>query len=111
MSVCSPGQVREQAGRPQGTIPKKTTLARAAWLRIPLLREVKSVEGSMDEWREDHGSGRDERDAAVDGVTAGKQFSGTRFQRRERTFAGEEHRGVEKRIEPRQTFEQAITNR
>src|SRR5882672_10819996 len=59
--------------------------------------------------REDDSGHADEQQAAEQRVAAREKFPRWSFQRSERPHAGENHRRIGKRVEPRKMFEKMVT--
>ena len=70
---------------------------------------MKLVQRAVDDRREDDADDGDQREAAVKRVTAGKNFSGVGLQGSDRPHAGQDHRRVQKGIQPRHLFKAVIT--
>ena len=68
------------------------------------------VQETMVDRREDDANAGDKSDSAKQRIAAGEKFASGGLNWSERAHAGEDHRGVRKRVEPRQLFEIMISN-
>ena len=70
--------------------------------------QVDLVERPLEHGRQDDARGRDQGEAAVQGVRAGEQLAAGGLERGQRAHAGEDHRGVGEGVDPAHAFEVSI---
>lgn len=70
---------------------------------------MKLVKQPVNEGSQDHGHHREKNNTAVESVERRKQFTSCGRYRIDRPHAGENHGGIQKRVDPRQIGEVVIS--
>ena len=71
--------------------------------------EMELVQQPVDQRRKNQADDREENQPGEKRVEAGEDFAGSGGQRRDRPHAAEDHRGIEKGVDPAETFELVVT--